>query len=250
MFEYVVPPGTSLATDVGVVQRLIGKLEDNYGHAGMRYAKFLGTHWPRVEQELADTNDELLREVNVKQEERIWVSTMAVLLKGAEYANELGLTEIDVGNLKLFLLDVFKKNREEVSGAPSDLTQDVSAITVLGEFLNSARTRQTLITNRIWMSPGKPSKGAITMMSDASRMTELRVQIGREDRMIRIASTFLTEWMGERGYSRVTWVKKMESEFGMRKVVGILGGGTDIVGAKEQLLELDMNHPKLSPFME
>lgn len=250
MFEYVVPPGNSLATDVGMVQRLIGKLEDNYGHPGMRYAKFLGAHWPRVEQELADTHDQLLHEVNIRQEERMWVSTVAVLLKGADYANELGLTDIDTVALKVFLLDVFKKNREEVNGAPSDLTQDVSAITVLGEFLNSARTRQTLITNRIWMSAGKPAKGAITMMSDASRMTELRVQIGREDRMIRIASTFLTEWMGERGYSRVTWVKKMEGEFGMRKVVGILGGGTDIVGAKEQLLELDMNHPKLSPFME
>jgi hypothetical protein len=56
--------------------------------------------------------------------------------------------------------------------------------------------------------------------------------------------------MGERGHSRVTWVKRMEEEFGMRRCVGILGGGTGVVGAKEQLLELDMNHPKLAPFLE
>lgn len=250
MFEYVVPVGASLPGDVGMVQRLIGKLEDNYGHAGMKYAKFLGSNWQRVEQEIADTHDQLLHEVNLRQEERMWVSTVAVLVKGAEYANELGLTMINVDKLRAFLLDVFYRNREEVSGAPQDLTKDESAITVFGEFLNSARSHNTLFTNRVWVSPGKPTKGAIQVTGDTSRLGELRVQIGVEDRMVRIASTYLSKWMGDRGYSRTTWVKKMESEFGMRKVVGILGGGTTIVGAKEQLIELDLNHPKLSQFVE
>jgi hypothetical protein len=250
MFEYTVPTGKSLATDVGVVQRLIGKLEDNYGHAGMKYAKFLGINHARIEREIAAVHDELLHEVIVKQEERMWVSTVAVILKGAEYANELGLTQIDVDDLKVFLLEVFTKNRAEVGASASDLTTDQSAITVLGEFLNSTRARHTLTTNRIWVSPGKPTKGAIQVLSDLAKIYDLRVHIGREDRIIRIASTYLTEWMSERGYSRVTWVKKMEEEFGLRKTVGILGGGTELVGATEMLLELDMNHVKLSSFFE
>jgi hypothetical protein len=142
----------------------------------------------------------------------------------------------------VFLLEVFTKNRAEVGASASDLTTDQSAITVLGEFLNSTRARHTLTTNRIWVSPGKPTKGAIQVLSDLAKIYDLRVHIGREDRIIRIASTYLTEWMSERGYSRVTWVKKMEEEFGLRKTVGILGGGTELVGAKEMLLELDMNH--------
>lgn len=251
MFEYTVPPVKSIATDVGVVQRLIGKLEDNYGHAGMAYAKFLGAHHDRVEQEIADAHDALLREVtSIRQEERMWVSTMAVLIKAADYANELRLTNIDTVALKDFLLSVFYKNRAEVEGSSSDLMNDNSAIAVLGELINSARSRNTITTNRIWNSPGKPPPGTIRVLGDASRITDLRMQIGKEDRIIRIASTFITTWLSERGYSRATWVKKMEAEFGLKRVSGILGGGTDMVGAKEQLIELDMNHTKLSGFIE
>ena len=96
MFEYIVPPGKSSALEVGMVQRLIGKLEDNYGHAGLLYSKFLGTHSVRVDREVAEMNDKLLSEVTARNEERVWVATMAVVLKGAEYSNELGLTDIDM----------------------------------------------------------------------------------------------------------------------------------------------------------
>lgn len=250
MFEYQVPPGSSSAMDVGLVQRLIGKLDDNYGHAGMIYSKFLGAHVQRIEQEIADTHDALLQEVTIRQEERMWVSTMSVLLKGASYANELGLTKIDVDNLKAFLLGVFYRNRQEVAGSASDMTNEVSVVAILGELLSSARARNTMVTNRVWVAQGKPPKNAVQVLGDASKIYDLRLQIGKEDRIIRIASTFLTNWMGEHNYSRTSWVKKMEEEFGMRRVTGILGGGTDLVGAKEQLLEIDMNHPKLSAFME
>lgn len=250
LFEYVVTPPAAMTNDLGMVQRLVGKLEDNYGHAGLMYSKFLGVNWRRVEREVAELQDEINREVRVKQDERMWTSTMAVVLKGAMYANELGLTEINIDTLRGFLLDVLEKNRGEVTSSPSDLTTDHSAVAVLGELLNSTRNKYTLITNKISIAQGKPKKGDIQILNDATRIAELRIQIGREDKLIRIASTFLTRWMGEHNFSRVTWIKKMETEFGMRKTVGILGGGTDIVGAKEQLYELDMNHPKLSQFIE
>jgi hypothetical protein len=100
------------------------------------------------------------------------------------------------------------------------------------------------------VSKGKPTKGAIQVLVDASKLGEIAVQIGREDKLIRISSTFLTRWMGERGYSRHTFIKKLEAEFGLQKVNGKLGGGTDMACAMEHLVELDMNHPKLSAFLE
>jgi hypothetical protein len=76
------------------------------------------------------------------------------------------------------------------------------------------------------------------------------VQIGRDDRLIRFSSTAFTKWMGERSYSRHTFMKKMESEFGLKLVNGKLGSGTEFSSAMEYLIELDMNHPKLSKFVE
>jgi hypothetical protein len=250
LFEYVVPKPAQVTHDIGAVQRLAGRLEDNYGHAGLVYAKFLGTNWKRVEKEVAALQDELNVEVRTKQEERMWVATIAVVLKGADYANELGLTHIDVPALRDFMFEVLTRMRGEVNASPSDLTNDMSVSTVLAEFLNSTRSRNTLLTNRIWVSKGKPPKGSIQIKSDTTKLGELMVQIGQEDGLIRISSTALSRWMGERNYSRHTFTKKLEAEFGLKTVNGKLGGGTEMAAAMEYLIELDINHPKLAQFLQ
>lgn len=249
LFEFQIPK-VPIHRDIGTVQRLTGKLDENYGHAGLIYSKFLGANHKRVEQEVADLQDELYSSTSVKQEERMWIGTMAVILKGAEYANELGLLDIDVAGLRAFMLDVLARMRAEVDASPTDLTNDMSVSTILAEFLNSTRSRNTLITNRIWVSKGKPSKGAISILCDVTKLGEIAVQIGRDDKLIRISSTFLTRWMSERNYSRHTFIKKLEAEFGLQKVNGKLGGGTEMACAMEHLVELDMNHAKLSTFLE
>lgn len=250
LFEYAVEKPQKVTGDIGTVQRLAGKLEDNYGHAGLIYSKFLGANWKRVEAEVAAMQDALYTETHVKQEERMWIATMAILLKGADYANELGLTQINTGTLRTFLLEVLEGMRREVDKTPSDMNNDMSVSTILAEFLNSTRSRNTLVTNRVWTSKGKPGKGAIQIQTDTSRLGEISVHYGKEDRLLRISSTFFTRWMGERKYSRQAWVKKMEAEFGLRIVNGKLGGGTELTCAMEYLIELDMNHPKLSTFIE
>jgi hypothetical protein len=252
LFEYVVAPATSESNvSAGSVQRLIGEMNDNFGHAGMEYAKFLGANHDRVAKEVAKEQDELTHDNSGNLEERFWFGTMAVLIKGSEYGNELGLTSIDVPGLRAFLLDVLKENRKQISATPSDVTTDLNASQILAEFLNVHRSRNTLVTNRIHVSKGKPATGSIKAISDVTKIAELRVQIGKDDKLIRISSGYFTNWIGKAGHSRVSWTKKMEAEFGLRLVNGRLGGGTELAAtATELLLELDMNHPKLSQFVE
>ena len=250
LFEYVVDKPAQVTHDIGSVQRLTGKLEDNYGHVGLLYSRFLGAHWARVEAEVAALQDSLYMETSAPQEERMWIATITVLLKGAEYSNELGLTQIDVLGLRAFLMKVLQNMRAEVIKSPSDLNNDMSVSTILAEFLNSTRSRNTLLTNRIWIAKGKPPKGAVEIISDRRMLGEIMVQIGRDDKLIRVSSTAFTKWMGERSYSRHTFMKRMEAEFGLKLVNGKMGGGTDMSCAMEYLIELDMNHPKLSSFVE
>jgi hypothetical protein len=250
LFEFQVPKPPQVTHDIGTVQRLTGKLDDNYGHAGLLYSKFLGANHKRVEQEVADLQDRLYSEAKVQQEERMWIATMAVVLKGAEYANELGLVDIDLVSLKDFLFDVLNRMRKEVQASPTDLTNDMSVSSILAEFLNATRARNTLVTNRIWVSRGKPAKGAVQIQCDTSKLGDICVHLGKEDRLMRISSTFFSRWMGDHGYSRQTWTKRMEQEFGLKTVHGKLGGGTELTCAMEYLIELDLNHPKLAQFIE
>ena len=250
LFEYVVEKPAQVTHDIGYVQRLLGRLDDNFGHVGMDYARFLGEAHERIADEVGQLQSEIMAEVKAHQEERLWASTIAVLLRGASYANERGYTDIDIDGLKVFLMAVLERMRGEVKESPTDLTTDLSVSAVLAELLAATRARNTLITNRIWVAKGKPQKNAIQVRCDTSRLDEIVVQIGKEDKLVRISSVFLTRWMGERGYSRHTFVSKLEKEFGLQKLNGKLGGGTDLSCATEHLLELDANHPKLSQLLD
>jgi Domain of unknown function (DUF927) len=249
LFEFIVPPAATMTKDIGSVQRLTGKLDNNFGHAGLVYAKFLGQYHKRVEVEVAELIDALFVETAARQDERMWIATMAVTLKGAEYANELGLTVINVAGLKDFLFTVLGKMRAEITQSPSDLNNDLNVSSILAEFLKLHRMRGTLYTNIIWMR-GRPPPGAVKVVKDASRLDQLQIQIGMEDKRMRISNKALVDFMMERGYSRATFVGRLESDFGGIPINAILGSGTDYSVPADRLFELDMNNPRLSKLIE
>lgn len=248
MFEYQVPRPTSVG-DVSNVQRLVGKLEDNYGHAGLIYAKFIGANFKRIEDEVGDLQAQLFGEVNASQDERLWIGTMTVVLKGAEYANQLGLTQINLDELKAFLIDTLEGMRAELKKSPTDMNDEMSLSTILAQFINSTR-QNTLITNRTWLARGKPPKGAIQVINDVSRIQRLGVHLSTEDRILRISSSFFSEWMAENGHSRKIFLDRMEREYGVEVKAGRLAGGTELTSVLEHVVWVDMNHPKLKSLIE
>lgn len=248
-FEFVVPKPVKPG-DHGLIARAAGKLRENFGHAGLAYAKFLGANFERVTAEYAEVFDRYSNEHDFTQEERYWQVSIVSSIMGAKYANELGLTDIDVPAMEEFLITTLSKMREEVVESTVDVQNDISVSSILAQFLNAMRQRHTLITNRIWTSKGKPSAGAIKVISNTDKLDGFYVQIGRDDKLLRISSTVFSDWMNERGYSRHALTKRLKEEFGLKKVNGKLGGGTEHVTAMEYLLELDLNDLKLKDFVE
>jgi hypothetical protein len=247
-FEYTVTPGSNGGDHV-LVNHLLGKLNDNFGHIGLTYAKFLGSKHKKIAQDMADFGHDLWSKYQFHNEERFWYATIVTLVMGARYANELGFTDIDLVTLENFLAtEVLPKMRDEIKATP-DATKDIAVSTILAQFLSAMRGRNTLITNRILITKGKPPKGFINILNDTSKLSEIMVQIGRDDRLVRISSTAFSAWMSERGYSRMAFTKKMKDEFGLKDVHGKLGGGTEMVSAVEYLLEIDLNDHKLKEFV-
>lgn len=249
MFEYQVPRPNAGVGDVSTVQRLVGKLEDNYGHAGLVYAKYLGANHKRIEDEVGDLQQQLFGEVNATQDERLWIGTMTVVLKGAEYANKLGLTQINLDELKAFLIDTLEGMRAEIKKSPTDMNDEMSLSTILAQFINSTR-QNTLITNRTWLTKGKPPKGAIQVLNDPTRIQRLGVHLSTEDRILRISSPFFSEWMADNGHSRKIFLDRMEREYGVEVKPGRLAGGTEMTSVLEHVVWIDMNHPKLKSLIE
>ena len=96
---------------------------------------------------------------------------------------------------------------------------------ILSQYLNAMRARHTLITNYIPETRGKPPK-PITVVGATDKLEAIYVQIGVENKVLRIDSTNFTDWTREKGYSRQIVTRCLDKEYGCKTVRGHIGGGT------------------------
>lgn len=242
VFEYEVPPAKSSTgqLDQADASAITGKLDDNYGHIGLEYARYLGSNHPTIEKDVADFYKAVGKEMNTLNEERYWRVMVACILKGAEYANKLGFTEIDMEALKKFLFGVVNDLRKARHTQPTDMAVAFNISNVLAQWINEQRARHTIRTNKIHRGRGKPGSGAIKILNDMSRVDTITTHVGVEDKVLRISSHAFSAWLQENGYSRVTMIKALEKDFYTRQIRGRIASGTDFAGADEYLLEMDL----------
>lgn len=250
IFEYEVTPGVTGQIDPSDAQRIIAKLNDNYGMVGLEYAKYLGEHHAALELEVAEFEKKLGQEASIQNDERFWRSTITCICMGAKFANRLGLTHIDEAALRQFMLDTLHGMRTQRKETHVDMRSDMNVSNVLSQFLKEMRARNTLFTNKLHVSRGKPAAGTIMVKRAADKIDSLYVHVGLEDKLMRISSTYLGEWLSERGYSRHMFLRAMEQKFGSQKVIGRLGSGTELAGGTEYLLQIDLSGTPLANFIE
>lgn len=250
IFEYEVRPGTKGQIDPTRAQSIVAKLNHNYGAVGMQYAQWLGANFSTLEAEVMPFCEALGKECGYENDERFWVALVGSLLLGAKYANKLGYTSIDEVGLKTFLLDVLEKMRGERKVQPVDMKDAMNVSNILAQFLNWARARHTLYTNKIHTAPGRPKPGDITLPRDVTRLEAVYVHIGLDDKIMRISSTALSEWLATKEYSRHVLTKALTDQFGMRNVRARIGAGTSFAGAFEYLLEIDLSTSQHANFID
>jgi len=228
LFEVQVEPANGAPGQIAKADaaRMVGKLDDNFGRVGEAYAEYIGSNFLILENEVLSFQKALDIEVNALQEERLWTSLMACICVGASVANRLGFTEINEVSLKEFLITSLGKLRKELETQAVDLSKEDNVSAVLGNFLQAQRARHTLVTNIIHKGRGKPVKDSILIRNDASKLEEIKVHIGADDKVIRIESTALSEWCKDKGISRHALTKALEKEYDMKVVHGKIGGGT------------------------
>lgn len=242
VFEYEVMPST---TGLGQIDQadasgIIGKLDDNYGHIGLEYATYLGSNHATIEKDVTEFYKAVGREMNTANEERYWRVMVACLLRGAEYANKLGYTDIDGKALKTFLFKVVDDLRGARRSQPNDMADKFNISNIIAQFLNSQRARNTIRTNKIHRGRGKPSGGAIKIVSDATRLDTINVHIGVEDKVLRVSNYAFSNWLKENGFSWTTMLKSLERDFCTKQIRGRIASGTDFAGADEYMLEIDL----------
>ena len=250
IFEYTVVPAP--AASVGLVDTSeatirLSKLNNNYGAVGLKYAQWLGANFKQIEKDMALISKQLNVETNSNQEERFWISLIAAILLGARYANMLGYSVFDEINLKAFMLRSLDTMRTLRGQQTVDLTRAINVSSIMASFLKDMQKENKVIfTDRIHIAAGRPpmpnSPNAVKVLSpsDVSRVNGIAVQVGRNDKLMRISSTAFGEWLKKQGKSRHLLMEALNASIGISHVVGFLGGGTGLAFAKENILQIDL----------
>ncbi len=250
VFEFEVAKAkTHNGVDTGEAQRMLGKLDDNFGVIGSEYAKWLGQNYNRIDGEVGEYMKLLEKKATFKQDERFWLCTITCVVMGARYATELGFADFDIDEIEAFLLRVLNLMRLNIKDSHVDLTNTANLISLFTQFIK-AMHRHTLWTNRVPKTRGRPKPGEFKIIKDASRLEGIQVHIGREDKLIRVSSVALSNWLEDKGVSRHLYMREFEKKFGAEKIKGRLGSGTDKVEGTENLIEIEAAGTPLSAFID
>lgn len=248
VFEFTVkPPQTGLGQiDPTVAQRMVSKMDDNFGRVGQEYAKFLGQNFVQVEQDLATMLSDLGKEVKMIADERFWISLIGTVLLGARYGNQMGFTKIDEVALKSFLLQVLAAQRANINKSVDAQTQ-FDIVSLVGRYLNEMRARHTVNTDNIYSGHGRVPVGTVKLIGDHSRVEAVYAHIGHKSGVILISTTHLREWLKNHGVPRQIILTSLNRELGAQDVRARLGAGTIFAAtAGENCIQIDIAKSNLS----
>jgi energy-coupling factor transporter ATP-binding protein EcfA2 len=116
------------------------KLYNNYGHAGVEYAKYLVANLESAVDLVKQIQQRIDADVGFTSRERFWSGVVACNIAGALIAKDLGIIDFNVKRVYDWILSELKVMRNEVK-APS---REQSS--VIGEFMNEHRAA-TLVIN-------------------------------------------------------------------------------------------------------
>jgi hypothetical protein len=223
------------------VDSQMAELRHNYGQAGLVYAQWLGENMDRVAVEVEAERERLERETSSPANERMWLSAMAALSMGARYANDLGLTEIDLETLDAFLIETLGRMRGQMELHPVDMKKSANVENILSHYLSAMRARHMLITDYVPLGAGKPR--ACLIRNDASKLDAIFVRYGTEQELVRLSSHHFRKWLQDHGHSPNIVCAALEVAFNGKRINGIITGGTPLAAGmgKEYLLELDLS---------
>jgi hypothetical protein len=250
VFEFELRPGTKGQISPSTATRLTSQLNGNYGNVGKIYAEFLGQNIARCDRDIEAIMQVLEAETEATTEERLWLAIIGATLVGAKYANELELTDFDLAKMRKFMIAEMNKMRLARDAQSVNMKVGINISDKLAQFLNINRARHTIFTNKIHSRPGKPVPGSIKVIGDTTKLDGIYVHVGREDKLMRISSAALSDWLKLKSLSRNTFLNALSDAFHMTRINGRMGSGTGLAGANEHILQIDLSKSPLIDFID
>lgn len=236
IFEFTVPPGTKGRIDGIEAARMVSELDNNFGHAGLAYAKWLVANVDLAKREISRVGKAMKTAFDTTSEERFWVALCATLICGARFAKQLGLADIDTGALTEFLAKRFKEMRQRIGGGEVLNDTAGSVAFILNAFLREKAIRFTLRTETVWVDKGRPIVLPV-LIGSRDRLDTVEVHAGQNG-FIRISKGAFIKWLQRNRHVPGNVIAALV-KYGVKDRQGSLGAGTPYATGTEKVLDID-----------
>jgi uncharacterized protein DUF927 len=231
VFEYEVKQPITVSTIRPVdADHIVSALADNYGNAGALYAEFLGKNSKRVMNEVQGMEQWVATQVQAQQDERFWIAAISVLLLGAMYSNEIGLTNVDTKAMFAFLRETLAQLRRYRINEAVNTNHAPTLALMLGEFVSTHQDRllRTDIMPPPSRGPGRPP--LVTVKTEPERLNRLQqlgvmMRYAENTRELYVRKTALTQALRDMGLEPETVIQCMTALVGAKPVRVTLSAG-------------------------
>lgn len=224
------------------VDQMIGKMHNNFGNAGMIFARHITMMHDKIEEMLIERGLAFDALVGAKREERNWSKVAACILLAAEFARDLGLVKFDVPAMREYLAEQFMVMRRRVEDEGQD-APDRAAELLTGFFKANY--------NRILITDDLPRKGGTQKILNVLRRPETGngstkyptfIQFVARDvkPVCRIGRAELHAWLDLNEYTHTVVYDRLEPGSWRVNRGLMLGGGTPYVSGSQTVLEIDI----------
>lgn len=205
VFEIKVEAADAVSHSMTEVDQLIGSLEYNYGHLGLKYARYLALNHDAIDARYQALDAKVIADLSLPgskglpNEERFWKTTVTLTLLAAELANEIcNKSYFHVDTLRQFLYDTYNEHRgwieRHVNVAGTGMHTEEAWNRLLGTWMTNQ-----LITDT--MAHGQVGRSAVAvnvrMHPDYQRGYTTKVHWLLDPPMVRIAYGSLVETLTE-----------------------------------------------------
>jgi energy-coupling factor transporter ATP-binding protein EcfA2 len=212
---------------------IFNRLYDNYGHAGIEYAKYLVSDLESAIDLVMQVQQKLDKAVGLTNRERFWSAICACNIAGALIAKDLGIIDFDIKRVYDWIIKELKVMRTEVK-APT-ATQS----SVIGEFMNSHRASVLVINGEADKRSGMEQLPILE-----PKFNDLFVRIEPDNKHIYINAKQFRKYCSDNQITLKDVLGSLKADKAyLGQVKKRLGKGTKIVSSSVDAYLFDMNNP-------
>ena len=239
VFEYQVDQHPKMTQRVASL--LYATFDENYGHAGVEFIKYLAATQDDHKAKIANLMLRIQDKVNSRPEERYWVAVIAVVIYGGLIAKKLGLIQFELA----VVMEWACAQLEGMRTVKIDQDRSNDAPAILAEFIDAHSSGRLVVDIK-----GKSNAHrAVVVVKEPRAPLCIRQEMGEgEVNHLYIARRVLSDWLGRKGISYTAFKKEL-SRTGVllndsrRKT---LGAGTEFTGAATPCWTVNLEHTALA----